>query len=116
MGTRGECGFVDRFQNHPQGFLHQFVGKGGDSQRTLLFAVLLFDVGTAGRFGSVGFFFQGLDNPFHFFFAKTVRCVIIHSFCGGPFVGVQVFVGCKVQVGPEQITVKPCEDLVWMVP
>lgn len=99
---------INRFQQHPQDFLNQFVREGWDSQRTL-FTVLLLDVRSSYRFWLIASICEGLDNPFNFLFTKAIRRIVIHSTCGGAVIGIQVLVCHIIDVLTQQISIQFCE-------
>lgn len=77
MGAVHEYRFIDRFQYHTKGLLHQLIRESGNPQRTH-FAVRLLNISTAGRVRGVGFISKHFDDLFYLCLAETIRCVRIY--------------------------------------
>ena len=107
VGYRQENRFINCFQHHTQGFLHQLVRECGDSQGTLLFrAVLFLDIGSSDRGRLIGFVSELLNDFCYFCFAEPICCIIRCSLCCRSLVCIQIFVGCKINVRAQQVAVQ----------
>lgn len=71
MGGVLKAVLIDGFQQHTDNFLYQLVVNGRNTQRTE-FSILLRDICPSGRFGLVGFVFQGCNKPVDSFKAHCV--------------------------------------------
>ena len=115
MGVRGKGGFINAFKNHSDSFLHQFVLSGGDSQRTFLFAVFLFDVRPSRRVRLVAVVFERGNDFLYASGAHAVDGLSVNPCCHVPLPCADVIVGEVIEFGVIEVVVESLESVRFVV-